>query len=246
MSYWFSPSDLVTSCHPVCLPGGKDSRFPHFILRSSAAEQHHRESSHGSIWMMSLHVVCVSPSSLTGITHCMCVSMFDCHCWPSTGWNVNVLPSTHPQFTFLLTYSTFFPPHFIWICRFVSSSQFSEGRSSPLFSVPKVSWAMHCCVLCCSSLQHSQSFGNSICCSHGGFPEWCVWMLRGEHIQEVHRVEAVSQSETCTCRQAPKDFPTLKNEKQWWRCLWIDLQLAASKGCFSFQLQRIRLTLKKS
>lgn len=166
-----------TSCHSVCLPGGKDSRFPHFILRSSAAEQHHRESSHGSIWMMSLHVVCVSPSSLTGITHCMCVSMFDCHCRPSTGWNVNVLPSTHPQFTFLLTYSTFFPPHFIWICRFVSSSQFSEGRSSPLFSVPKVSWAKLGKALATASVAVTVDFLNDVsgCCGVSTSRKFIVW-----------------------------------------------------------------------
>lgn len=188
MSYWFSPSDLVTSCHPVCLPGGKDSRFPHFILRSSAAEQHHRESSHGSIWMMSLHVVCVSPSSLTGITHCMCVSMFDCHCRPSTGWNVNVLPSTHPQFTFLLTYSTFCPLIlFEYVALFLPRS-FQKADHRPCFQCRKslgrctaVFCVAHLCnirkALATASVAVTVDFLNDVsgCCGVRTSRKFIVW-----------------------------------------------------------------------
>ena len=89
------------------------------ILRSSAAQRHHRESSLAAVeWC---HVVSVSAWFTDRChTHClssawMCVCVCVCHHPPSTGGDVNVLPSTHP---FCLLFSWYIALCFI-IYRFV-------------------------------------------------------------------------------------------------------------------------------
>lgn len=105
-----------------------------FILRSSAAQQHHRESSMAAVeWcllMLSVDVTAewgrISLTSLTGLTSalstawdryhtlyvlylcvwvCVHVWMFDFYCQHFKG--KNVLPSTHPLFTLMLLSCTF-------------------------------------------------------------------------------------------------------------------------------------------